>query len=86
MKKTEKETDLRSVPKIGYNSIYDHPDWELLPKKPQSAHGGAGDKKWEKYYEGLKGALDKVTLPEAKTRIKKEMRNARKRINSLKKK
>lgn len=69
-----------ALPKIAYNPVYDHPDWELLPKKPQRYHGGTGEKKWEKYYDGLKGALTKVTLPEAKERIKKEMKNARRMV------
>lgn len=69
-----------ALPKIAYNPIYDHPDWEQIPQKPNQHHGGTGEKKWEKYYNGLKGALTKVTLPEAKERIKKEMKNARRMI------
>ena len=70
-----------ALPDIAYNPIYDHPDWSLLPHKPQRYHGGTGPKKWKENYDGLKEALPKVKLPEAKERIKKEMQNARRRMS-----
>ena len=72
------------LPVISRNSLYEHPDWELIPNKPNRHHGGTGAEMWDKYERRLKDALKMNPIKEVKDRIHKELKKCSQRKNRAK--
>lgn len=67
-----------ALPEIVHNPLYDHPDWELIPNRPNWRHGGTGPAQWKHYVKSLKSGLEKATLPEVRAELEKRLKNSKK--------